>query len=59
MAGKNDSRLKGNPASKRMQNPRLKARRAESWARGQAKKAKNRAENEARRQANLAKKNAE
>lgn len=57
MSGKNDSRLKGNPAAKRMGNARLKARRAESWARGQEKKAKNRAENEARHQANLAKKN--
>lgn len=46
---------KGNPAQKRMQNPRLKARRAESWARGQARKKKNREEQEARHQANLKK----
>lgn len=30
---------KGNPASHRMSNPRLKAARAKSWARGQARKA--------------------
>jgi hypothetical protein len=31
--------LKGNPASKRMSNPRLKEKRARSWARGQERKA--------------------
>jgi hypothetical protein len=30
---------KGNPASKRMMNPKLKARRARSWERGQERKA--------------------
>lgn len=29
---------KGNPASKRMGNPKLKERRAESWRRGQERK---------------------
>lgn len=38
---------KGNPASHRMSNASLKARRARSWARAQVKKARNRAENEA------------
>lgn len=39
---------KGNPATHRMGNASLKARRARSWARAQVKKAKNRAENEQR-----------
>src|SRR4249919_558784 len=39
---------KGNPASHRMSNASLKARRARSWARAQLKKARNRAENERR-----------
>lgn len=51
MAGNKSA--KGNPASKRMSNPRLKARRAECWARGEAKKKKNREEQEAHRRANL------
>lgn len=45
---------KGNPATKRMGNPRRKARRAECWARGEARKQRRREENEARHQANLA-----
>ena len=39
---------KGNPASKRIGNPKRKARREASWARSQARKRKNREENEAR-----------
>jgi hypothetical protein len=35
----NTSSAKGNPASHRMSNPALKARRAGSWMRGQARKA--------------------
>lgn len=38
MANRQDG-LKGNPASKRMQNPNLKARRKRSWERGQRRKA--------------------
>lgn len=34
-----DNSNKGNPASKRMTNPRRKAARAVSWARGQRRKA--------------------
>ena len=40
MAGK-ASGLKGNPASKRMSNAALKAKRARSWARRQVRKAAN------------------
>lgn len=39
---------KGNPASHRMSNEKLKARRARSWARAQVKKARNRAANDER-----------
>jgi hypothetical protein len=39
---------KGNPASHRMGNDKLKARRARSWARGQVRKAENRKANEQR-----------
>ena len=39
---------KGNPASHRMSNANLKARRARSWARAQVKKARNRAANDER-----------
>lgn len=52
MAGKNAG--KGNPASHRMSNASLKARRARSWARAQVKKARNRAENEAQAVVNRA-----
>ncbi len=51
MAGQNSN--KGNPASKRMSNPRLKARRAECWKRGEARKASRRAAQEVRHQANV------
>ena len=44
---------KGNPASKRMGNAKLKARRASSWNRAQVKKRKNRELNEARHKINL------
>lgn len=39
---------KGNPASHRMSNPNLKARRARNWAAQEKRKAERRAENEAR-----------
>lgn len=35
----NQNSAKGNPASKRMGNPKLKARRAASWLRGEQRKA--------------------
>lgn len=35
----NQNSSKGNPASKRMSNAKLKVRRAFSWARGEARKA--------------------
>lgn len=38
---------KGNPASKRMGNDKLKARRVSSWVRGQQRKEQNRRENAA------------
>lgn len=43
---------KGNPASKRMVNANLKAKRARSWLRGEACKKAHAAANEARRKAN-------
>lgn len=43
----NTSSSKGNPASHRMGNVRLKSRRAESWARGEKRKDANRKKNEA------------
>jgi len=46
MAGQN-SAAKGNPAHTRMGNPRVKARRQESWIRGQARKIINAKENAA------------
>ena len=45
---------KGNPASHRMMNPRLKEKRAKSWKRGEARKVRNREANDARAAANLA-----
>ena len=39
MAATQQQRTKGNPASKRMGNANLKARRARSWANGEARKA--------------------
>lgn len=51
MAGNNAS--KGNPASKRMMNPRLKEKRAASWARGERRKKEHRAANELRAQNNI------
>lgn len=45
---------KGNPASKRMMNPRRKERRAASWARGERRKDARRKANEAQRAANVA-----
>lgn len=39
---------KGNPASRRMMNARLKARRQACWARGERRKEQNRADNEMR-----------
>ena len=44
----------GNPAHKRMMNANLKAKRAQSWARGQKKKAARRAAAEELMKANLA-----
>lgn len=38
MAQQKQQKLKGNPASKRMQNPRRIARRAACWLRGQERK---------------------
>lgn len=43
---------KGNPASKRMQNPNLKAKRARSWAKNQRAKAIRIAEAQAAFEAN-------
>lgn len=43
----NTSSSKGNPASHRMGNLRLKSRRQESWNRAQKRKDANRAKNEA------------
>lgn len=51
MAGQNGS--KGNPATKRMSNPKLKEKRARSWARGEKRKLVHYAKNEARHAANL------
>lgn len=45
---------KGNPASHRMGNTNLAAKRKRSWNRAQAKKKRNREANEQRMQANLA-----
>lgn len=53
MAGQNQS-AKGNPASKRMQNANLKARRARSWAKNQRAKAIRIAEAQAAFEANEA-----
>lgn len=47
-----NSSSKGNPAGKRMANPRLKTRRAECWARSQRKKIEHAKENAARAAAN-------
>lgn len=52
MAGQGMS--KGNGASKRMMNQKLKDKRAASWARGQKRKELRRKANEARAAANLA-----
>lgn len=52
MAG-NRAAGKGNPASHRMGNPKLKARRQSSWNRAQVKKKKNRELNEAQHKINL------
>lgn len=51
MAGKTGA--SGNPAHTRMMNPKLKARRQESWNRAQIKKRINAQENEARHKANI------
>ena len=54
MSGKgNNQNSKGNGAAKRMANPRLKARRAECWARGEARKKERREAQEARHKANV------
>lgn len=50
----NTSSAKGNPASHRMTNVRLKARRSEAWLRGEQRKEKNRAANEALHKAKVA-----
>jgi hypothetical protein len=50
MAGQNGS--KGNPASKRMSNVKLKEKRQRSWARGEKRKLVHYAKNEARHAAN-------
>lgn len=48
----NQNSAKGNPASKRMTNPKRKAKRERSWKKRQEVKAKNIAANERRRKAN-------
>lgn len=49
----NQNSNKGNPAHKRMANPRHAATRAASWKRGEARKAARRAAQEARHQVNV------
>ncbi len=56
MSGKNNQNSKGNGAAKRMSNPRLKARRAECWARGEARKKARREAQDAAHKANVARK---
>ncbi len=45
---------KGNPASHRMSNPKLKERRAKSWARGERRKVERNKRNEERMKRNQA-----
>lgn len=53
MAAKQQQKIKGNPAHKRMSNARLAIRRERSWKRGQEKKARNRLENDLRHSNNV------
>ena len=54
MGAKTQEGQKGNPASKRMSNDKLKARRSRSWNRGEARKTLRRKDNEQKRRTNLA-----